>query len=322
MEEKKQFDNVDPGSGTRYFRRTKRIINPDGSFNVNRNGIRFSPRELYLYLTEMSWARFLGLTLLVYIFINAVFASLYMICGIEHLVGAEMGNWLQNFLQCFFFSVQTFTTVGYGHISPMGVDVNLIASLEALIGLLGFALATGLVYGRFSRPSSRIMFSKNAIIAPLKDGRRSFQFRIVNHRKNQIMEMNAEVILKTVELKNGTYERRYHRLKLMIPSILFFPLTWTIVHEIDEESPLYGKTHDDLMKLEAEFLVLLKGFDETFSQHVHSRYSYLCEEVIQGARFKRAFDTDEMGNILLNIHEVHDYERVELPPMEKLAQTS
>ncbi|MEO8399578.1 MAG: potassium channel family protein, partial [Ignavibacteriaceae bacterium] len=154
---------IDPGLGEKYSSKTKRVINTDGSFNVQKKGIQLNPKDLYQYLINISWTKFFLLVLLLYLTFNAIFAAAYILTGSEHLVNAGGKSGLEAFSSAFFFSVQTFTTVGYGKVTPEGFLANVISSLEAMTGLMTFALITGLLYGRFSRPSSRILYSRNAI---------------------------------------------------------------------------------------------------------------------------------------------------------------
>jgi inward rectifier potassium channel len=213
---------------------------------------------------------------------------------------------LSRFLQCFFFSSQTLTTVGFGAISPVSPAANIVAALEALCGLLGFAVATGLLFGRVSRPSARIGFSRKALIAPYQEGT-SFQFRMVNRRANTLIEPSATLMLMTVDRTDGTSRRDFTLLKLERPSIMLFPLTWTIVHPIDADSPLFGKTQADLEALQAEFMILVKAWDETFAQTVHQRFSYRYSELVWGGRFTPAFGVDEKGDLQVHVDKVGAY---------------
>jgi inward rectifier potassium channel len=210
------------------------------------------------------------------------------------------------FLQCFFFSSQTLTTVGYGAIAPSSPAANLVSAFEALSGLLGFAVATGLMFGRVSRPSARIGFSGNALISSYQDGT-SFQFRMVNRRANTLIEPAATLMLMTVDRTNGSSRRDFKVLKLERPSIMLFPLTWTIVHPIDADSPLFGKTLADLEALQAEFMILIKAWDETFAQIVHQRYSYRYSELVWGGKFTPAFGVDEKGDLQVHVDKVGAY---------------
>jgi inward rectifier potassium channel len=252
----------------------------------------------------MPWPGFFACVLVGYLVVNTLFALVYYALGPDQLQGgADAATNMGHFLNAFFFSAQTLTTVGYGRVSPAGTAANVVAALEAMTGLMGFALATGLLFGRVSRPSARIGYSDRMVIAPYGDGT-SLQFRVVNKRTNTLMELEAKVMLMTVEGQPGNLKRDYRVLKLERHNVYFFPLTWTIVHPIDEHSPLRGKTADDLDRLQAEILILIKGFDDTFSQTVHSRYSYRYDEIVWGARFAPAFDVDEAGDIVLEVDQV------------------
>lgn len=299
--------SIDPGLGEKFSGKTKRALNTDGSFNVKRRNLGFNPKDLYLFLLNLSWPKFLIVVILSNILINLFFASLYAIVGIDHLRNAVDNNPLDTYLNAFFFSEQTLTTVGYGGIVPMGFWTNLIAATEAMTGLLGFALATGLLYGRFSRPSARILYSKNAIITPYKDIT-ALMFRIANSRHNNLMELDASLMF--VYTDKETLNRRYIDMKLERNFVYFFPLSWTIVHPIDEDSPFYNKTEKELSAMNAEILILIKGFDDTFSQVVHSRYSYISDEILRGYKFQKAFKANDDGEIIFDLNDIHKIEPV------------
>jgi inward rectifier potassium channel len=294
----------DPGLTQKFTVPLRRAINKDGSFNVHRRGTTWRDVNAYLYLINMTWTGFFSTVVLGYLIVNTLFALLYYALGPNQLQGgADASTNSAHFLNSFFFSAHTLTTVGYGSISPRGTAANIVAALEAMVGLMGFALATGLLYGRVSRPSARIGYSERMVIAPYLDAT-SLQFRVVNQRVNTLMELEAKVMLMTVEGTPGNMKRDYKVLKLERHNVFFFPLTWTIVHPIDQHSPLYAKTRTDLERLQAEILILIKGFDDTFSQTVHSRYSYRFDEIIWGARFAPAFDVDRQGDIVLEVNKV------------------
>ena len=296
-------ESFDPGLTTQFSGQLRRTINRDGTFNVRRSGLRWRDNNLYLQLIDMTWPRFLFFVVATFLIINLLFAVTYMGIGMEHLVGSEpeMGA----FANAFFFSVHTLTTVGYGHTYPQGAWANGIAALEASVGLLIFAVAAGLLYGRFSRPSARILFSDNALIAPYQDGT-SLQFRITNVRSNVLMEVEARVLLMTVANVDGQLKRNYFDLPLERRRIYFFPLTWTVVHPIDSESPLFGKTREDLSSSAAELLILIQAFDDTFSQVVHARYSYRHDEIRWGAKFQPAFHVDSDGHLVLDLDRINE----------------
>jgi len=291
----------DPGFTQLYRGNLRRIINPDGHFNVRRRGTSWRDVHPYLYMLNTRWPVFLLWIFAAYFATNLLFAFIYYYgVGVTHLRGAEASTALLSFLNALFFSAHTLTTVGYGNIYPEGVLANSISAFEALLGLLGFALATGLVFGRFSRPAARIAFSEKMVVAPYQGGT-SLQFRIANRRSNNLMEIEARVLLMTVEPSGDAMLRKYKPLELERASVQFLPLAWTVVHPIDERSPLWGKTARDLKHLEAEFLILIKAFDDTFFQTVHVRYSYRHEELAWGARFATTFEVDSEGQMVLDL---------------------
>ncbi len=293
----------DPGLTQQYTGVLKRAINKDGEFNVRRAGITWRDVHPYLFLINTSLPSFMALVAAAFIVVNIIFAAVYMGIGIENIKGTEAPtDWLR-FVNAFFFSAHTLTTVGYGNMYPSGVAANTVASIEALAGLMAFAIATGLLFGRFSRPSARIGFSPNMLVAPYMDGT-SLQFRVVNRRSNNLIDLQARLLLMTVELIQGRLQRRYAPLQLERDQVLFFPLTWTVVHPIDQNSPLYGKTKEDLQQLQAEVMIMLKGFDDTFGQTVNARYSYRYDEIIWGAKFAPAFEVESDGDLRLEVNKV------------------
>jgi inward rectifier potassium channel len=298
-----QKATFDPGLTQKYVGPLTRVINNDGSFNVRRRGVKWQHINIYTHLINMSWPKFLTLVLLAYATVNVLFASAYVLVGTQQLKGAEAPTAAARFLNAFFFSAQTISTVGYGSMAPAGVAANSLAAIEAMFGLMGFALATGLLFGRFSKPSAKIGFSKNILWTSYQDGF-SVQFRIVNLRLNSLMDLQATVMLMTVQDVGGELKREFKILELERTSVVFFPLTWTIVHPIDAQSPLYGKSATDLETLRTEFLILIKGFDETFSQTVHARFSYRYDEVKWGGRFAPAFSVEPSGDVVLDVDRV------------------
>ncbi|HXY69729.1 MAG TPA: ion channel [Gemmatimonadales bacterium] len=259
----------------------RRFLNRDGSFNVARRGLRLGTSlSLYHLLLTMSWTRFMGMVAGSYVLFNGGFAVAYLACG----PGALAGGAGTGFGRAFFFSVETFSTIGYGNVVPVGLAANLVVTVEALAGLLWLALATGLLFARFSRPTARVVFSRTAVIAPYH-GITAFEFRIANARSSQLLEVEATVMFARMEEQHGRTLRRFYPLSLERSSVVFFPLSWTVVHPIDETSPLRGLTRDDLRRSDGEFLILLAGVEETFAQRVHARSSYKWDEVVWGAKF-------------------------------------
>jgi inward rectifier potassium channel len=292
--------SFDPGFTEKHRGDLSRIINPNGQFNVRRRGATWRDIHPYLFMINTPWSVFVALIFAGFVMANVLFAFVYLGIGVEHLQGADTSTAWGRFLSAFFFSAQTLTTVGYGRISPDGVLANLLAAFQALLGLMAFALATGLLFGRFSRPAARLAFSRQMVVAPYQSGS-SLQFRVANRRSNNLMEIEARMLLMTVEPTEDGMVRRYKSLTLERSSVQFLPLTWTVVHPIDEASPLWGQTAENLARQQAEFLILIKAFDDTFFQTVHVRHSYRHEEMLWGARFVPAFQADERGEMVLDL---------------------
>ena len=302
--------DFDPGFTQQYSGTLRRAINPDGTFNVTRRGTDWRDVHPYLRLVTMSWARFFGMILIAYATVNIVFACVYYLLGPDALQGSMVSDHhIDRFLSDVFFSSQTLTTVGFGAIAPQSHMANLVAALEALMGLLGFAVATGVLLGRVSKPSARIGFSDRAMMAPYQDGN-SFQFRIVNRRQNSLIELEATVTLMLVDPVDGVLRRDFKPLKLERDRVLFFPLTWTIVHPIGEDSPLLRLSREDLETRQAEFLIMIKAWDETFSQTVHQRFSYRFDEIVWDGKFRPAFAINDRGDMVLEVGDVSAYNRV------------
>ena len=304
--------SYDPGFTEKYRGGLSRIINPSGQFNVRRHGTSWRDVHPYLFMINASWPVFSVLIFGGYLVANVLFALIYLKLGIEHLHGANTSTALDRFMSAFFFSAQTFTTVGYGSIAPDGVLTSLVASFQALLGLMFLAIGTGLLFGRFSRPAARLAFSRQMVVAPYQAGA-SLQFRVANRRSNNLMEVEARMMLTTVESTEDGPSRKYKYLSLERHQVQFLPLTWTIVHPIDQESPLRGKTPEDLRTLQAEFLILIKAFDDTFFQTVHVRHSYRYEEVVWGARFVPAFEPDAQGEMVLDLGKLSEIVPAEAP---------
>ena len=307
--------NFDPGLTERYDGALNRAINAAGQFNVRRQGATWRDAHPYHYLINASWVKFFVIVTAAFAVVNTIFALGYVAIGIEHLRGAYAPTAAMRFVNAFFFSAHTLTTVGYGNVWPMGPAANAIAALEALAGVLVFAIATGLIFGRFARPSARVGFSENCLIAPYKGGA-SFQFRVVNRRMNNLIDVDARLLLMTVEICDGKMQRRFAPLSLERDQILFFPLTWTIVHPIEPGSPLYGKTAEDMAREQAEVLIMIRAFDDSFGQTVHQRYSYRYDQMVWGAKFEQAFDVAGDGNLNLDVSRVGDYTSAPLPSLE------
>jgi inward rectifier potassium channel len=236
--------------------------------------------DLYHFLLVSSWSRLLMMLALLYVASNCLFAIAYLVAG-DSIQGGRPGS----FADAFFFSVQTMATIGYGNLLPRTLWANILVTLESLVGLLGLAVLTGLIFAKFSRPTARVLFSRVAVIA-LWDGVPSLIFRMANQRGNQIVEARVHVVLARNETTaEGEVFRRLHDLDLIRNQTALFALSWTAIHPISDASPLYEATQASLAESEAEIIVSLTGLDESFSETVHARYSYRAGDIVWGARF-------------------------------------
>jgi inward rectifier potassium channel len=302
----------DLGFGTEVARGVRqRLLNRDGTFNVTREGLNpLSALSLYHWLLVISWSRLLVFLTVSYVAFNALFAGAFLLCGPDALQSASGSFAAHPFYRAFFFSVDTFATIGYGNIIPVGVAANILVTIEALVNILAIALATGVIFSRFSRPSARIVYSRNAIVAPYRE-KTALEFRIANGRTSQLIEVQIQVILTKLEQVNGTSIRKFYDLDLERQRVVFFTLSWTVVHPIDPSSPIWGLTKKDLLDADAEVLILLTGTDETLSQTVHSRSSYKADEIVWGAKFANMFLRSEAAGIIgMNLNRIHDIEAV------------
>lgn len=296
----------DVGLSKNYDHDTQRIINKDGTFNVSRKGVR---SQSFQTLVTMPLGKFLLWVLASYLILNVVFALIYVALGTEHLSFAGKAGSFPGFFKALFFSMQTFTTVGFGSIFPLDPATNFVSGMQAMLGWMFFAVATGVIYTRFSKPSARLLFSNNALISPYQDGK-ALMFRVVNRRPTVLMEMEARLLMVIDTDASEAVARKFYNLDLETSNITFFPLSWTIVHPIQEDSPLSKYTLEDMVQRRAEFLILLKGYDESFGQNIRLRFSYTADEIVPNAKFIRNFDVQDDGKIELDIDAVHDYEKV------------
>ncbi|MCX2575001.1 ion channel [Pedobacter sandarakinus] len=282
---KVQF-NDDLGFGSAPVLKNQRVLNIDGTPNIERTGLPwFKLDDTYTRLVTMSWSRFFIVILVAYLIVNTAFAITYNLIGIENLNGANGTTARDHFFDAFFFSAQTISTVGYGHIAPQGFLTSIVAAFESMLGLLAFALATGLLYGRFSRPTSKISFSRKMVVSPFHD-HTGLMCRLVNLRRNALIDVEAQMFISFNETVDGKLKRSFYPLQLERKSISILPLNWTLVHPITEDSPIYDKTQLELSAAEVEIFIIIKAFDETFSQTVHSRTSYQDEDIEWNAKFK------------------------------------
>jgi inward rectifier potassium channel len=298
--------------------RQRRLINPDGSYNFVRLGIPFYETfNVYHYLLSASWAKLILIIIGWYSVFNFLFVGLYYAFCPSQIVGMIYHNEWDRFWEIYFFSAQTLTTVGYGRINPTGIAASAIASLEALTGLMSFALITGLLFARFAKSPGRLLFAEKAVIAPFTwNGQElpAFMFRTANPYKTNLMNLKAQITVSLVEKvdENGAEQRRFYPLTLERNEINFFPSSWTLVHPIDEDSPIYGFTEEDLRRSSAEFMVLINAFDETFDQNTFVRHSYPADMIEWGAKYQRIFDFNENDQATVDLGRLGAFDKMQI----------
>ncbi len=301
------FGNNSNNSGRFFDRRT-------GGANVHKKGVSLLNRySWYHTMLGMPSGKFLFLLLLIYVSANLVFAGIYYLIGVEHLAGIERSHNLREFSEVFFFSTQTFTTVGYGRISPTGFLTSAVSTFEAFLGLLSFAIATGLFYGRFSRPQAFLKFSEAALVAPYKDGS-ALMFRMSPFKNNLLSEAEVKLTLAMRVEENGKTVNKFFGLPVEIDKLNSFSLSWTIVHPLNEASPLAGFTEEDFRNTDLELMVFVKAFDEVFSNTVVARWSYITNEFVWGARFNPMFYAGvDRQSTYLDISRLNSYSPATIP---------
>lgn len=297
-----------------------RLVNKDGSANLRKSGIPFYERiSIYHTLLKMRRGKFLVMVFLSYTIMNLFFACLYMLIGIDKLAGSATGtDFFDNFSQAFFFSSQTLTTVGYGHIAPVGLVANSLASIESFLGIMTFALVTGMFYARFSRPKAYIRFSDNFLVSPFKEGR-AIMFRLATDKNNHLTDVEAQVTVAVHAMEEGKRTTKFYQLPLDISRINSLAISWTCVHLLNEDSPLASFTEQDFKDSAIELMVTVKAFDDHFSNTVQQRTSYSHEELVYGAKFAMMYERAVSGRYTqvmldkINAYELHVLEEVPAP---------
>ena len=302
----------DLGLGGKLSERSRvRLLNRDGTFNVRRNDLSpFHPYNAYHTLLSLPVPRLLALMAAGYLVANVCFATLYWLAGPDALSGAARTP-LARFEDCVFFSVQTLATIGYGKIVPNTRVANILVALEALIGLLSFAVLSGLLFARFTRPTAKVLFSRSAIIAPYEGGW-ALMFRLVNLRDHDLTDVHAVVSFARWVDEAGQRRRRFDQLALERESIIFMPLHWVVVHPISEQSPLRGLTEASFAEADPEIVCLITADDEIFAQTVHAKTSYDKTDVVWGARFRDMYVSD-VEHVAIDITRLHDFDRIDSP---------
>jgi inward rectifier potassium channel len=270
---------------------------------VIRVGLKQRPlADLYPYLLEAPWAYVLSFIALDFAAINALFAVGYMLCG--GVANARRGS----FADLFFFSVQTMATIGYGTMAPGSLGANILASLEALVGMLGLAIVTGLVFAKFSRPIARVRFSRCAVVG-MHNGVPCLMFRMANERANQIVEATIHVVMvKRETTLEGRWMWRTYELEMLRYRNNFFALSWLALHPITPSSPLYGSDPRTLSEALSMINVSLTGLDNIYAQVVHARYDYHAADIVWGAQFVDMLHHLEDGTQVADFSRIDEYE--------------
>lgn len=301
--------NNDTGFGTNAGDYGGRFINRDGSFNLRKEGMPFWRRfSIYHSMLNLPRWKFIALIIIFFLSINTLYTLLYLLIGTEQFTGMIAVTKWQKIKEVYFFSTETFTTVGYGRVNPVGDAANFVASIEAMSGFLSFAVATGLIYGRFSKPKSYLVFSDHAVVAPYQD-KTALMFRFASYKDNHILT-NADIKVNTglrVE-ENGKAMYKFFDLNLERNRVDSLSMNWTVVHPIDENSPFSGFTMNDMKEADVELYVLVRGFDDVYSTQVLQRTSYTYDEI----RFNRKFtpmyrESDDGKTTILELHKLNEY---------------
>ena len=317
------FKNINPkaktnsstGFGTNPSRYGGRFVNKNGTANIEKHGASFLSRiSWYHVMQAMPAWKFIGVLFIFYAGINFLFAGMYYAIGLEYLDGIEVhssSEW-EKFGKAYFFSAQTFTTVGYGHISPNGFLTSALAATEALIGLLSFAIATGLFYGRFSRPRAFVKFSHNAVIAPYKN-MTALMVRLAPHKNTNLIDAEARMTLGMSIEQKGEMVNKFYVLDMEFSKINALTLSWTLVHPITEDSPLFGFTKEDFDTTEGELIIYVKAFDDVFSSTVSIGTSYTFDEMLYGAKFNIMYtENEDNTKTLLHLDRINSVTKVPL----------
>lgn len=299
-------ESFNTGFGSNTNNEGNRLLKKDGSFNTEKTGLSFLKRfSLFHFLINTTWIVFFTFILLGYILINTGFALVYIFLGSEGISSVATTGGIQEFLDVFFFSSQTLTTVGYGAMSPETNSIGIISSFESFVGLIGFALATGLLYSRFSKPKAKLLFSDFAIVSPYKEGR-GLMIRVANQRDSQLINLKAKLAFSQVT--NG--KREFFFLPLEMDMINLLASSWTIVHPLDDNSPLKKLTLKEVQTKDMEIILFLEGYDETYAQSIHSRTSFKGTEILFNKKFKRILGRTKSGKARVELDQLSSVEDV------------
>jgi len=304
--------NNDTGFGSNASDYGGRFINRDGTFNLRKEGRPFWERfsVFHSMLNLPSW-KFIVLIVCFFLVINLFYTCIYLLIGTDGFTGMIASTQWQKFKEVYFFSTETFTTVGYGRVNPIGDGTNFVASIEAMSGFLSFAVATGLIYGRFSKPKSFLVFSDHAVIAPYQD-KTALMFRFVSYKDNHILtnvEIKVNIGMQVEENNKPTF--KFFDLHLERSRVDSLPMNWTVVHPIDQDSPITGFSMEDMKAADVELYVLVRGFDDVYSASVLKRTSYTFEEIVFNRKFKPMYrESDDGKTTIVELHKLNEHVEV------------
>lgn len=301
--------NNDTGFASNSQNTGGRFLNKDGSYNLEKEGLPFIRRfSLFHDMLNLSNWKFITVILVFYFTINLAYTALYLLIGLKQFEGLEQGSYWKRAREVFYFSTQTFTTVGYGHVYPKGDAANLVAAIESLTGLLSLAIGTGLIYGRFSKPRSYLIFSEVALVSPFKNGQ-ALMFRFAAYKdKHTLTDLEIKVNTGLLVMEEEKPVYKYFTLKLERTRVESMPLSWTVVHPIDEESPFWGFTEEDMENADVELYVMLRGFDEVFSNYVQQRTSYTFREILFNRKWIPMFrESPDSNSTILELQKLNQH---------------
>lgn len=273
----------------------QRLLNRDGTFNVQRNRRGFRDELSYATFLQMSWPHFLTSVVVSFFLVNFIFASGYLLCGIGGLALNGPDPQVGHFWRAYFFSVHTFATIGYGNIVPVGMKANLLVTVESFFGLFGYSLVTGLLFARFAKPIARIRFSKKAAVRTKE--KPGLLIRLTNVSRSELIQMEASMVVAFFD-PGLELIRQYFPLDLERSKVSFLPLAWTLVHPIGPESPFYNLTEQTFRERSGEVIVQVSGTDQASSQVVYSRISYTSDDMVWNAKYVDMYRHDKSSGLL------------------------
>jgi inward rectifier potassium channel len=293
-----QNKDEDFGFSSKINKINKRFLNHDGTFNILKKSMKGAESfSLYLWLLSISWAQFLGVIILFYIIKNLIFGYLFYLLGPDAVLGLESHHLHNRLLSCFFFSLQTSTTVGYGQMYPNGIAANVLSGACAFAGIITVALITGLIFARFSKPTHGVKFSTMALVN-LDNNDPTIKFRLINIRKDVLSNLHIIVIATWIDETSSS--RQFKTLALERDHIVLLPLNWTIVHHLDQHSPLHNWTQKDFFDKNIEIMIRLSAHNDNLGDMVHTSFSYTAQELEWNKNFKSIFNSDKNGNFYID----------------------